>query len=103
MENKKNKLGQYFTTNNKLKETVFEFILNNPNNILEPSIGRGNLVQFIMSKMSNITFDMYEIDNTIEILENIQKDNIIYGDFTKQIISKSYKTIIGNPPYIKTK
>jgi hypothetical protein len=32
----KNNLGQYFTTNNKLKEKVFEFILYNPSNILEP-------------------------------------------------------------------
>jgi len=37
----KHNLGQYFTTHNELKEKVFEFIINNPFNILEPSIGQG--------------------------------------------------------------
>ena len=46
---------------------------------------------------------MYEIDNTIKLLDEIQKDNIIYGDFMKQNILKKYKTIIGNPPYVRTK
>ena len=36
------KLGQYFTTNNILKEKLYEFILNDPLNILEPSIGQGD-------------------------------------------------------------
>ena len=35
----KHDLGQYFTTNTELKEKIFEFILNDPSNILEPSIG----------------------------------------------------------------
>ena len=40
MSYKKN-LGQYFTSNIELKKKVFEFILNVPLTILEPSIGRG--------------------------------------------------------------
>jgi hypothetical protein len=32
----KNKLGQYYTTDIELKKKILEFILNNPNNILEP-------------------------------------------------------------------
>jgi adenine-specific DNA-methyltransferase len=96
-------LGQYFTTNNELKEKVFEFIINNPSNILEPSIGRGDLITFITDKNSSITFDMYEIDTTIKLLDKIQKDKVVYGDFMKQIITKTHKTIIGNPPYVRTK
>lgn len=96
-------LGQYFTTNNQLKEQLFTFILNNPSNILEPSIGRGDLVLFIADKNPNITFDMYEIDETIILLDKIQNDKVIYGDFMKQTITKTYKTIIGNPPYVRTK
>jgi adenine-specific DNA-methyltransferase len=96
-------LGQYFTTNIILKEMIFKFILNNPSNILEPSIGRGDLIVFIKEKIYNITFDMYEIDTTIKLLDKIEKEIIIYGDFLKQIITKKYKTIIGNPPYIRTK
>ena len=100
---RKQKLGQYFTTNIELKEKIFEFILNNPLNILEPSIGQGDLVEFILNKNSDVIFDMYEIDNTIKLLNKIEKDKVIYSDFIKENINKKYKTIIGNPPYIKTK
>lgn len=99
----KQKLGQYFTTHNELKEKVFEFILNIPSNILEPSIGQGDLITFITDKIPNVTFDMYEIDTTIKLLDKIQKDKVIYGDFMKQPITKTYKTIVGNPPYVRTK
>lgn len=99
----KHNLGQYFTTNNELKQKVFEFILNSPSNILEPSIGQGDLIKFIIDKIPNITFDMYEIDTTIKLLDKIQKDNVVYGDFMKQTITKKYKTIVGNPPYVRTK
>ena len=98
----KQKLGQYFTTNIKLKEKVFQFILNDPTCILEPSIGQGHLVEFIKDKMPLVQFDMYEIDDKIEILNHIDKKKIIYGNFINQPITKTYKTIIGNPPYIKT-
>src|SRR3989344_2840153 len=72
----KHNLGQYFTTNIELKEKVFEFILNNPSNILEPSIGQGDLITFITGKISNITFDMYEIDTKIKLLDKIQQDKV---------------------------
>jgi len=98
----KHNLGQYFTTHIELKDTVFSFILNNPSNILEPSIGRGDLIRFITDKMPNITFDMYEIDKKIKLLNKINVDNVVYGDFMKQSITKTYNTIIGNPPYIRT-
>jgi adenine-specific DNA-methyltransferase len=99
----KNNLGQYFTTNIELKEKIYEFILNKPSIILEPSIGQGDLITFITDKIPDIIFDMYEIDKEIKLLDNIQQDKIIYGDFMTQIITKTYKTIIGNPPYIRTK
>jgi len=99
----KNNLGQYFTTNIKLKEKVYEFILNTPSNILEPSIGQGDLIRFITDKISNITFDMYEIDKKIQLLDKIEKERVIYSDFMKETITKTYKTIVGNPPYVRTK
>jgi len=99
----KHNLGQYFTTNNELKNKIFEFILNNPSTILEPSIGRGDLITFILNKLPYITFDMYEIDTKIKLLDKIQKDKVIHGDFMTQTITKTYKTIVGNPPYVRTK
>jgi adenine-specific DNA-methyltransferase len=99
----KHNLGQYFTTHIDLKTQVFNFILNAPSNILEPCIGQGDLISFITDKIQNLTFDMYEIDTNIQLLDNIQKNSVIYGDFMKQEITKLYKTIIGNPPYVRTK
>ena len=102
-ESVQHNLGQYFTTNSILKEKVLEFILNNPDEILEPSIGQGDLVKYILEKLPGIKLDMYEIDESINLLENVNREEVIYGDFMTQIISKNYKTIIGNPPYIRTK
>ena len=44
--------GQYFTTNHSLQKCVYDFVLNKPKTILEPSIGQGDLVYFI-KKQSN--------------------------------------------------
>ena len=99
----KHELGQYFTTNQQLQEKVTSFILNEPTEILEPSMGRGDLVSCIQNKLPNVVVNMYEIDKSIVLLENIAREEVIYGDFMKQNIDKSYKTIVGNPPYVKTK
>ncbi|ADO67482.1 hypothetical protein crov448 [Cafeteria roenbergensis virus] len=85
----KHNLGQYFTTHNELKKKVFEFILNVPSNILEPSIGQGDLVTFITDKIPSTTFDMYEIDTKIKLLDKIQKDKVVYGNF----MTHNYKKI----------
>ena len=92
--------GQYFTTDITLQYTILDFIKNNPKTILEPSIGRGDLVKYI-TENSNVNFDMYELDESIELLEDIDREKVNYGDFIKANISKKYKTIIGNPPYVK--
>ncbi len=95
--------GQYFTTNINLLEKLISFILNNPTNILEPSIGQGDIVNYILKNKNDIKFDMYEIDTTISLLNGIEEKYVIYGDFLEKDITKKYKTIVGNPPYIKNK
>tara|TARA_B110000037_G_scaffold195700_1_gene232294 strand:+ start:363 stop:1259 length:897 start_codon:yes stop_codon:yes gene_type:complete len=95
--------GQYFTTNLILKKNIYKLILNNPKIILEPSVGQGDLVDYVLKQNKTIKFDLYELDETIELIKSINKKDIIYGDFLKQIIDSKYDTIIGNPPYIKTK
>ena len=95
--------GQYFTKNEILQEFVRRLILNKPNKILEPSMGRGDLIKYIQSITPNIEFDLYEIDETIDFLPEIRKEQIHFGDFLQQKINSKYKTIIGNPPYVKTK
>lgn len=101
--NNKSSLGQYFTKNKSLQKKVYQFILNKPKIILEPSIGRGDLIKYVLKNNDDIIFDMYEIDKSIKLLNCINKKNINYGNFLEQNIKTSYKTIIGNPPYIKSK
>lgn len=96
--------GQYFTTNVFLKESVFKLISNtNTTTILEPSIGQGDLVDYVASRNKTVSFDLYEIDETIPLLESIKGKDVHYGDFLAVDINASYDTIIGNPPYVKTK
>lgn len=98
--NNKHSKGQYFTTDENLKYIVLDFIKNKPERILEPSIGRGDLVKYIMENC-NVQFDMYEIDDTIKLLDTIEVDKVNYGDFMEADVRRKYDTIVGNPPYIK--
>ena len=98
---KQKQLGQFFTINISLQQKIYEFILNNPNIILEPSVGRGDLVKYVSNINPNIKFDCYEIDESIDFI--IDSNHIVFGDFLTINIKKKYKTIIGNPPYVKTK
>lgn len=68
--------GQYFTKNETFKEKVFEFILNKPKKILEPSIGRGDLIDYVKKKDPKILFDMYEIDKKIKFLDTIDQKKL---------------------------
>jgi len=98
---KAHELGQYFTKDDGLKNKVLELVMNNPEVILEPSVGQGDLIQIIYNNNNKIQFDMYEIDTKIKMLDDIPK-NVIYGDFIEVDIKKKYKTIIGNPPFVRT-
>jgi len=97
MEHKKEH-GQYFTKDTTLQQKVYEFIKNKPRVILEPSCGAGHLVANYTNKKTR--FDCYELDENINFI--IKKEEIHFGDFLVQNIKKKYKTIIGNPPYVKT-
>lgn len=93
--------GQYFTKNITLLNCVLDFILNKPKKILEPSIGRGDIVRYISNKIDT-NFDMCEIDENIKLLDCIDREKVLYGDFMTIKINNNYDTIIGNPPYVKT-
>ena len=82
--------------------------------ILEPSVGAGNFLPFILikySKCKNVILDLIDIDlKSIEILkcllkhlhipENI-KINFICADFLKYEFKEKYDLVIGNPPFTK--
>ena len=106
------KYAQYFTTNPILKEKVFSFLLNVSSSdtsllevphILEPSVGRGDLVAYIQERIPNATFDMYEIDATIDFLAGVNREKIHFGDFLLMEPKETkYKTIVANPPFLST-
>lgn len=100
---KKKNLGQYPTTDDKLQEAVKQFIQNNPETILEPCIGHGHLVSAILQNTKKIKFCMYEIDETLIPIANINKDDIKYADFLLKPIHETFTTIVGNPPFVRTK
>jgi adenine-specific DNA-methyltransferase len=102
LKEKKHEKGQYFTTNTFLKENVYNLIKNNPSIILEPSIGQGDLIDYIKKNRKDTHFHSYEIDLTIPLLSSIKNEKVVYGDFLEQHIMLKYDTIIGNPPYVKT-
>ncbi len=98
-------LGQFFTTNEILQNKVVEFIISYSSGIiLEPSVGRGDLVKAIQrqSRFANTEFHLYEIDTSIPLLQDVRNYSIGYCDFLTADISMKYSTIVGNPPYVKT-
>lgn len=102
-----NKLGQYFTVNENLQNTLFEFIRNQPKCILEPSLGQGHLLLPIFKKNGNVKIEAFEIDEKLQLLPELEKYSskikCQFKDFLETPIKKKYLTIIGNPPFIKSK
>jgi len=96
-------LGQYFTISDKLQETVFNFVFFKNETLLEPSFGLGHLLIKFKEFNNNYPMVLYEIDKTlIPIIEFNENQKIIYDDFLTSF-NKTFKTIIGNPPYISSK
>ena len=79
-------LGQYFTTNLELKKKLVEMIKNEPDVILEPSIGRGDLIISVKEKFPQSSIDMYEnhterTDGSVlkQLSDNPYKLNVLTG------------------------
>lgn len=82
--------------------------------ILEPSVGTGNFLPFIIKKYSNaerLYIDVIDIDNNaIDTLKVLAKalsvpDNVtiryINDDFLLRTFDKRYDLVVGNPPFSK--
>ena len=101
LEHKK-KMGQYFTISDDLQKFVFDKVMHKGSPILEPSFGAGHLLKKFKDANTDYPIICYELDNTIKpIITFNAHQTIIYGDFTKQLITQKFKTIVGNPPYVK--
>ena len=102
-DNKKN-IGQYFTISDDLQKFVFEKVKNKSSCLLEPSFGAGHLLKKFKEYDENYPIVCYELDTSVTPIINFNKyQTPIYGDFTLQTITTKFKTIIGNPPFVKQK
>jgi adenine-specific DNA-methyltransferase len=92
------KLGQYYTTNEELQNYVYNLVKNKGARLLEPSCGAGHLLIKFLKDNDKYPIDAYDIMPAEERVCNI---NIAKTDFLTLECGIKYKTIIGNPPYIK--
>jgi len=101
-KNQKKDLGQYFTISEELQSFIFNNVKYKSSLLLEPSFGAGHLLQKFKEYDNNYPMICYELDETVKPLITFNRfQTPIYGDFTKQTITQKFKTIIGNPPYVK--
>ena len=100
----KKDLGQYFTIAEELQQFVFDRIKHKLSPLLEPSFGAGHLLKKCKEYDDNYPMVCYELDVNVQpVITFNEYQKKIYGDFTKQTITTKFKTIIGNPPYVKQK
>lgn len=101
MKHKKD-LGQYFTISDELQKFVFDNVKHKSSILLEPSFGAGHLLKKFKEYDENYPMMCYELDDKVKPIITFNQFQIpIYGDFTNQLITQKFKTIIGNPPYVK--
>lgn len=101
MKTKKN-LGQYFTTDTTLQQCIFDNVEHKGGRLLEPSVGAGHLLIPFLNYNPNYPMVCYEIDKRIHpVVELNPNQTMIYTNFLQTTIFTKFKTIIGNPPYIK--
>jgi adenine-specific DNA-methyltransferase len=100
----KKKLGQYFTISNELQQFVFDKVQHKSEHLLEPSFGAGHLLLKFLEYDRNYPMTCCEIDTTVEpVIDRNSSQKLIYGDFINHPLDRRFKTIIGNPPYVKQK
>ena len=98
----KKSLGQYFTISPLLQQFVADSVKYKGARLLEPSFGAAHLLTPFLNANPDYPMVCYELDSTIKpCVQFNEHQTVIYGDFTKQTITQRFKTIIGNPPYVK--
>lgn len=103
LENKKN-VFQFFPTPNAIADRMVEK-LDIPDEIvkvLEPSAGRGALIEAVHRQRPNIIVDAYEINpDCYYALEQLWNTQIHKSDFIEIKEEETFDYIIANPPFAK--
>lgn len=71
----------------------------NIKNVLEPSAGKGDIIDFLNNGYRNMNFDCIEQDSNLVSILKGKKYNVIDFDFLEYNGSKFYDLIIMNPPF----
>lgn len=100
----KKELGQYFTISDTLQQFVFDHVKHKGECLLEPSFGAGHLLQKFKEYDPNYPMVCYELDATLSPIVSLNEhQTIVYADFTENVPTRLFKTIVTNPPYVKQK
>jgi adenine-specific DNA-methyltransferase len=100
----KKELGQYFTTSQMLQSFVFDKVKHKSSCLLEPSFGAGHLLKRFKEYDDDYPMVCCELDESVEPVVSFNaRQTLIYGDFTQEKLGAKFKTIVGNPPYVKQK
>lgn len=95
-------LGQYFTIDDNLQQYVFDRVKNKGYTLLEPSFGAGHLLNKFLDFDKNYPMHCFEIDDKIKSVVSFgEKQKVEYCNFLSKDFTCKFKTIIGNPPYVK--
>ena len=96
-------LGQYFTISDELQTFVWDHVAHKSSPLLEPSFGAGHLLQRFLASDPKYPMTCCELDATIPpVVQFTSEQVVVYGDFLQQTFDRTFRTIIGNPPYVKT-
>ena len=97
----KKELGQYFTKNEELQEWIFQNVHHKGETLLEPSFGEGHLISKFLETNPDYPMTCCEMDTTLVPIVAFNKyQTVKHGDFLTQELGV-FKTIVGNPPYVK--
>jgi adenine-specific DNA-methyltransferase len=98
----KKQLGQYFTTDETLQKFIYDTVKHKGSLLLEPSFGAGHLLKKFKEADINYPIIAYELDSALKpILTFNEHQTILYRDFMTHSILRKFKTIVGNPPFVK--
>ena len=101
-------LGQYFTKDLGLRKFIMELIRYQTHTLLEPSFGRGHIINDIIGTWPMRNIVGFEIDTNLKsklVIKNINESRHVlhWTNFLEHNFETKFRTIIGNPPYVKVK
>ena len=67
--------------------------------LLEPSAGKGDIVDYIEENWRDTDIDCIEIDTTLQATLKGKKYRVVYDDFLTYKTYKKYDLIVMNPPF----